>query len=49
MSESAVPTNSIGTGAVASHELFPLGDPRKEVVLKRVMDILKQKNKRTKE
>lgn len=46
MSESLGPTNSIGSGAVVSHENFPLGDPRKETVLKRVMNILNRKKKR---
>ena len=46
MSETSGPTNSIGSGAVASHESFPLGDPRKETVLKRVMNFLNRKKKR---
>lgn len=45
MSESAGPTNSIGSGAVASHEAFPLGDPRKEKVLRRLMGIIRRKER----
>lgn len=41
MSESS-PTNSIGSGAVASHDAFPLGDPRKEKVLKRLMQTIRK-------
>jgi hypothetical protein len=45
MSETAGPTNSIGAGNVASHENFPLGNPSKQAVLKRVMDLLKRRKK----